>query len=149
MASRRVNYSSELVDAVASMDGRRLWETQDPGSYISYLCDDPSITGLCWREVRRMIRWACSPKRGSANQLTEQQVFVLECYLLGSSDAEIGDRLGTTRQAVRKLRLKALAKIKRYKPSERGLLTVMIETFDWPAVREHLADMFEEHAARM
>ncbi len=141
--ARRTIVSTPIIENLSTADGRHWWESQDPHSYICYLCDDPGVTGLMWREVKKMIRWALRPARG-ADRLTDQQLLVLEGYLLGASDAEIAERMGVTRQAIRKSRLEALRKIALYRPAERGMLTVMIEEFGWPAVREHLTDLFEE-----
>jgi predicted DNA-binding protein YlxM (UPF0122 family) len=141
--ARRAVVSLDALGPVASMDGRQLWETQDPGDYISYLCRDPGIVGLLWREVKPMIRWASSTRRG-INALTAHQTLVLECYLLGHSDIEIAERLHVSRQAVWESRSEALRKIHRYRPRTRGLLTVMIEEMGWSQVREHLADLADE-----
>lgn len=141
--ARRACVSFETLGEVSSADCRQLWECQDPGNHISYLCDDPRVCGLLWREVQRMVRWATRRRRG-VNALTQHQVLVLECYLLGHTDAEIADRLMISRQAVWASRQEALRKIDGYKPRERGLLTVMIEEMGWSQVREHLADLADE-----
>ncbi len=135
MASRTIAVG--MGDDVMRL-GTPLWESQDPRDYISCLCDDPNISGLLWREVKRMIRWASDSRRGNM-QLTERQVMVLELYLLGHTGPEIADRFGITRQAVNDAKQAAINKISCYKPRERGLLTVMIEEMDWRQVREYLA----------
>ena len=140
MASRTI--AAGLGDEVMRL-GKPLWESQDPRNYISYLCDDPNISGLLWREVKRMIRWASDSRRGCM-QLTERQVMVLELYLLGHTGPEIAERFGITRQAVNDAKQAAINKIARYKPRERGLLTVMIEEMDWRQVREYLAAIADE-----
>ena len=142
MGNTRVVYVG-LSEDVYALGGQSLWEMADPSDYVSYLCDAPGVTGLLWREVKRMVRWACRAERGRG-RLTENQVYALEAYLLGNDDLEIAERLGISRQSAREYRLIALKKIGRYKPRERGLFTSMLETFSWREIREYSADMFEE-----
>lgn len=140
--ARRV-FTVGLTADVEATGGLRLWQEMPSRDYISCLCRASCVTGLLWREVKRMIRWASSASRGPM-QLTEWQVTVLECYLLGNSDAETAKTFDCTKQNVAKARILALDRCRRYKPQIRGLLTVMCETFPWAIIREHLADIAEE-----
>ena len=121
--------------------GADLWEEAcSPFSYISDICHDPGLTGLMWREVRKMIRWSRRRRGG----LTDWQLVVLVCHLLGNSDYEIAERFHCARITVLKARHIAIEKICRYKQKRRALLTDMLETIPWREVRERMADTYEE-----
>ena len=136
-----------LTSDVLATGGMRLWEEMPSSDYVSVLCTDPSTTGLLWREIKRMMRWASSAARGPL-QLTEWQTTVLECYFLGNLDTETAERFCCSRPNVTRARLIGLAKLDRYPRKPRGLLTVMCETFPWSVIRDHLADLAEEWADR-
>ncbi|MEN6358352.1 MAG: hypothetical protein ABFD83_14865 [Armatimonadota bacterium] len=137
--ARRTIAIEDIEDVFAV--GAGLWEKAcDPFSYVSDICKDPGVTGLLWREVRKMIRWSRRQRGG----LTDWQLVVLVCHLLGNSDYEIAERFDCTRRNVQKSRVAALDKISLYQPKRRGLLTVMLETFPWAAMREHLTNTYEE-----
>ncbi|MCE5322127.1 hypothetical protein LLG46_02300 [bacterium] len=137
--ARRTIAVEEIEDVFAV--GAGLWEKAcSPFSYVSNICRDPGLTGLLWREVRKMIRWSRRQRGG----LTDWQLVVLVCHLLGNSDYEIAERFDCARQTVQKARVVALDKISLYQPMKHGLLTVMLETFSWREVREHMADVCEE-----
>ncbi len=145
--ARRTVSGGDYVTEVIEAGGLRLWQEMPGRDYISHLCREPMICGLLWREVKRMMRWASSPSRGPG-QLTEWQATVLECYFIGNEDWETAAMFKCSRQNVEKARRAGLIKIDRYKPRQRGVLTVMCETFSWPQIREHLADLAEEWADR-
>jgi len=106
-------------EEIEDIDGRFL-EEPDRG-------ESPYV-GLITKEVRRLER-----KAG----MTEVQVAVFDAWLvLGQTTGEIAAVLGISPRAVRKDLAAAIAKADHCRDPHLGLLTVLVETFGWRAVRD-------------
>lgn len=109
----------------------------DKREYVTHVIDGGPFERLLWREIKHIEKKA---------RMTEWQQWVFECHLRGLSIAEtatVCDRAKSTIQHHLDAAFEKALGVK-----YRGMLTVMIETMGWPAVREALADKLELKLAR-
>lgn len=106
--------------------------------HVGAWCDGGPFEGLLWIEVRRMERKA---------RLTSHQATYLEWHLRGFTYANIADVFSRDESTIRDTVDRALVKIGRC--PYRGVLTTMIETLGWPAVREMFADERERNLPKL
>lgn len=104
----------------------------DPHDYVSHLCEGGPFEHLLWREIKHIIK-----KSG----MTDWQGAIFQCYLHGLSIRQTALIYQRSESTIHQHLSAAFEKAKRC--PHRGVLTVMIETLGWPAVRESLADKLE------
>ena len=104
----------------------------DPRCYVSPLIDGSPFECLLWREIRRMQ---------AATHMTEWQRMVFDCHLRGLTLEQTATICDSSKQTIHQHLQAAFKKAQQWE--NRGVLTVMIETLGWRAVRESLNEKLE------